>query len=71
MVVEGGVTVIVPPIIAPGFQVYEIPPEALRVEEEPAHTFVGDAMAVKVGPLNTANATVAELVHPPEFPITV
>ena len=72
-VVDGGVTITVPPGKAPGDQVNEMAPtpDELNVAEFPAQTAVGFARAEITGPLLTVIPTVAVLLQPPEFPVTV
>ena len=42
-------TLIEAPVIAPGFHVYDVAPEAVNVAEEPLQIEVGLATAVTVG----------------------
>ena len=49
MVVTVGLTTVVGPVVAPGFQVYDAAPIAVRVELLPIQIIVGLAVAVIVG----------------------
>ena len=72
-VVEGGVTITVPPAKAPGDQVKEIAPtpDELNVAELPTQTALGLALTEITGPVFTVTLTVAVLLQPTEFPVTV
>jgi hypothetical protein len=66
-----GDTATVAPDKAPGFQVYEVAPDPVKVAEAPLQMAVGDAEAVIVGEGFTSNVTKAMLVQAPVAPITV
>lgn len=67
-----GVTTTVPPAIGPGFQVYVVAPDDVKVSEVPAHTVAEDALAVTVGVVVTVSVTVRVFVQPVAFvPVTV
>lgn len=58
-----GLTV-VEDVLAPVLQTYEVAPEAVKVDEKPGQTLVGEAVAVTVGPDETANVTVVSYEQP-------
>lgn len=71
IVVVEGVTMVVAPVVPPGFQVYEVAPVAVNVELPPLQITVGLAEAVKLK-FVTVSVTVLVLVHPATFvPVTV
>ena len=66
-----GVTAIGLPVIAPGFQVYEVAPLAVKVELCPEQIVVLDAEAFTTGKALTVTETVFVLVQPAVVPVTV
>ena len=61
----------VAPVLLPGCQVYEVPPDAVRVAQAPAHTCAGELPAVILGGVLTFTVTVAVAVQPDVLPISV
>ena len=59
-----GLTLTVDPVNAPGFHVYEVAPEPVKVADEPAQIAVGLDTAVTVGFGFTIKLSVALAVHP-------
>lgn len=67
-----GVTAIVEPVKTPGFQVYVVAPDAVKVPVFPAQIVFEDEESVNVGIEFTFKVMVCELVHPePLAPVTV
>ena len=59
------------PVNAPGFQVYDVAPVALKVAVEPIQIKVGLALTVKVGNVLTVNDNVVVVEQTPLSPVTV
>lgn len=68
VVVTEGLTITDDPVSAPGFQVYEVAPVALRLAEFPAQTVPDVALTVGEGLTVTTALLVEE--HPEELPVT-
>jgi hypothetical protein len=66
-----GLTTTEAPVKAPGFQVYEVAPVAVRVVELPRQIDVGAPVAVIVGVLLTVNVMVFEFIQEPFAPVIV
>jgi hypothetical protein len=70
-VLEAGDTKRLDPVDPPGFQVYEVAPDPVRVTELPIHTDGEAGEITTVGTGLTVSATVLVVVHPNAlFPIT-
>ena len=71
VVVAEGFTVTELPFSAPGFQTYDVAPEAFSVVGSPGQMVVLVAVAVTVGEGFTVTVTCAVEEHPEEVPVTV
>jgi hypothetical protein len=71
IVEAAGLTVTPAPESEPGLQLYETAPEEDRLLVNPGQIAVGDATAVKVGPLLTVTVSIAKLSQLFVFPVRV